>query len=460
MNTSADQTATPRVHVLHWRQETRATVTLALPLVFTLLAYMAILTTDVLMMGWLGPKSLAAGSLSAHFYGFFEFFCMATLGAVAPIVAQNIGARRFRNVRRSVRQGLWLAVILTVPCSIIIWHTGSFLVLLGQDPELAFAGQAYVRWMVLGLQPAMWHTVFHEFLTAHARPRASLVIMVLGIAINGLADYALMFGHFGFPQMGLEGAGIASAFVSTFMFLMMLAFISLDRRLKRYVMLGRFWRADWSQLMELLRVGIPMGVTEMAEGGMFAASALLMGLVGTEALAAHAITVQCAALAFMVPLGIGQAATVRVGRAVGAGNLPAATRAGWNAQIIGICFAFLPAAAFWFLGSTLVALFLDTSLPGNNTTVDFAVSFFAIAALFQFADSTQVTALGALRGYKDTRGPMIVALVGYWGIGLPSAAFFGIYLGYGGEAIWYSLVAGLTVVSAFLLWRLKLQTRT
>jgi MATE family multidrug resistance protein len=312
--------------------------------------------------------------------------------------------------------------------------------------------------MVLGFLPGLWFVVLSEFLVAHTRPRATLVVFVLAIGINALADYALMFGHFGFPRLGLIGAGVASATVSTFMFLALLSFVLIDRRLRRYRLLGRFWRADWSQLYEIVRLGLPIAVAHLAEVGMFLASALLMGLIGTAALAAHAIANQCAVIAYMVPYGIAQAATVRVGRAVGAGKHRAMARAGWTAVALGIGFAFLPAAAFWFLGGAIVDLFLDTARPENRLTIDLAVSFLAIAALFQIADASLATAFGALRGLKDTRGPMLISLAGYWGLGLTSAAVFGVYLGFGGQAIWISLVVAVSVVGALLVRRFRVRS--
>jgi MATE family multidrug resistance protein len=444
--------------VILWSQEARATVTLAVPLVLIELAWVAMVTTDVVMMGWLGPESLAAGQLAGQFYLFFEYFVIGVLAAVVPILSQHLGARRYRMVRRSFRQGVWVAVIVALPCMAMIWHAQAILVLLGQDPDLASAGQSYVRFMVLGFLPGLWFVVLSEFLAAHTRPRATLVVTVLGIGINALADYALMFGHFGFPRLGLIGAGVASATVSTFMFLALLSFVLIDRRLRRYRLLGRFWRADWSQIYEIVRLGLPIAVAHLAEIGMFLAATLLMGLIGTAALAAHAIANQCAVIVYMVPYGIAQAATVRVGRAVGAGKHRAMARAGWTALALGIGFAFLPAAAFWFFGGAIVDLFLDTARPENKTTIDLAVSFLAIAALLQFADATQATAFGALRGLKDTRGPMLISLAGYWGLGLTSAAVFGIYLDFGGQAIWISLAVAVSVVGALLVRRFSIRS--
>jgi MATE family, multidrug efflux pump len=442
-----------------WSEEARATVTLAVPLVLIQLAYIAMVTTDKVMMGWLGPESLAAGQLAEQLYILLEYFAIGVLYAVAPILSQHLGGRRYRQVRRTFRQGLWLAVIVALPCMAMIWHTQAILVLLGQDPDLASAGQSYARFMVLGFLPGLWFVVLAEFLAAHLRPRATMVVTVLGIGLNALADYALMFGHFGSPRLGLIGAGVASAAVTVFMFLALLTFVLIDRRLRRYRLLGRFWRADWSQIYEIFRLGLPLAVAHLAEVGMFLASTLLMGLIGTAALAAHAIANQCAAIAYMVPYGLAQAATVRVGRAAGAGKPQAMARAGWTALALGLGFAFLPATAFWFLGGAIADLFLDTARPENKTTIELAVSFLAIVTLLQFADATQATALGALRGLKDTRGPMLISLAGYWGLGLTSAAVFGIYLDFGGRAIWISLTVAVSVVGALLVRRFWGQSR-
>ncbi|MBT7757011.1 MAG: MATE family efflux transporter [Rhodospirillaceae bacterium] len=442
-----------------WHREGGALAKLAAPLALTQLATMAIVTTDVVMMGWLGPGALAAGSLAGHFYGFFNYVAMGLLGAVAPILAQHLGARQFRMVRRTVRQGFWAAVIVAVPCIAIIWQVEAILMLFGQDPDLASAGGSYLRLMVAGFIPGLWYLVLSEFLAAHVRPRPALLVTVLAIGFNGIADYALMFGHFGFPRLELVGAGIASAVVNVLMFLGLLCFVLMDRRLRRYRLLGRFWRPDWPRFFEIVRLGLPIAVIAMAEFGMFLASALLMGLLGTTPLAAHAIALQCVAVVYMVPLGISQAAAVRVGRAVGSGNPLAAARAGWVAMAVSFALAVLPALLFWFWSDGLVGLFLDGARPGNQATMDLAVSLLAVAALFQFADATQVTALGALRGLKDTRGPMLIAVGGYWGLGLPGAALFGIYLNFGGQAIWIGLAMGLFVVSVLLVWRFRVQSR-
>lgn len=442
-----------------WRTESAAIIALAVPLALTQLSHIAVVTTDVVMMGWLGPTSLAAGTLANHYYWFFDMFAMGLVGAVAPIVAQHLGARRFREVWRAVRQGIWAALIISVPCITAIWFSGSALVLLGQDAALSGLAQDYLRHMVIGFVPGLCFVALASFLAAHTRPRAVLVVAVLAIGINGVADYGLMFGNSGLPRLELAGAGIASATVSTFMFLGLLGFVLIDRRLRRYRLLGRFWRPDWSQLREIFKVGLPIAVTVLAEIGMFLAAALLVGLLGTEALAAHAIALQCTAIAYMIAYGICQAATVRVGRAVGAGDHGGAARAGWTALSIGLIYAVIPALAFWFAGGFLVDLYLGSGQSGTDVVKSLAVSFLAIAALFQFIDCAQVTIMGGLRGLKDTRAPMLFALVRYWGLGLPFAAYFGIYQGYGGQGVWGGLALGLSVVGICPIARFRVRSR-
>ena len=441
-----------------WRRESRAIIVLALPLALTQLSHIAMVTTDVVMMGWLGPTALAAGTLANHYYWFFDMFAMGLVSAVAPILAQDLGGRRFRQVRRTIRQGFWAAALLSLPCAAAIWHTQPVLEALGQDPALSAAAQSYLRHMGIGFLPGLCFIVLGAFLAAHTRPRATLVVAVLGIVVNGIADYGLIFGHFGLPRLELIGAGIASATVSSFMFLSLLAFVLLDRRLRRYRLFGRFWRADWARFRDIFRIGLPMGITTLAEIGMFTAAALLVGLLGTDALAAHAIAVQCAAIVYMIADGIAKAVMVRVGRATGAGDHRGAARAGWAGITLGLGYALLPALAFWLFGGAIVDLYLGPARPETMPVRELAIAFLFVVALSQLADGTQVTAMGALRGLKDTQRPMLIALLGYWGLGLPIGAYFGIYLNFGGEAIWSGLAIGLTVVSVCLVERFRVMS--
>ncbi len=426
---------------------------LSLPLVGSQLAAIAMATTDVIMMGWLGSAQLAAGALGSALYMPILHFGFGVATAVAPMAAQALGARDYRGVRRSVRQGFWVATAFGAIFAIPLWQSGSIFLLLGQKPELAALAQGYLRAAQWGLIPLLWLIVLRGFLTAHSRPRAVFVIMVIGIGVNALGNYALMFGNFGFPRLELVGAGVSTSLVDAFMALALIAFVLWDRKLRRYGLFVRFWRADWPRFVEVLRLGAPIGLTVLAESSLFGAAGILMGLIGTAELAAHAVALQCAAVAFMIPLGISHAVTARVGLAVGARDRAAVGRAGWVALWLGIVCTLISASLFWFAGEWLVGLYLDIDDVANAPVVGLAVSFLLIAALFQLVDGAQVIAAGALRGLRDTRVPMFLAIFGYWIVGLPTSAALAFWLDLGGLGVWIGLAVGLAVVAGLAVWR-------
>ncbi len=257
--------------------------------------------------------------------------------AVSPIIAQILGrpGRRgkVRDVRRVVRQGFWVASALGVPFMIVSWQVRPIVIFFGQDPDLAVMAEAYMHALLWAFLPALWFVVLRCFVSAFGRTRAVLTVTLWGVAFNAVCGYALIFGHFGMPALGMLGAGISAALTHGSMAGLLLAHVLTDRQFRRYQLLGRLWRPDWSRFFEIFRIGLPIGGMWVLEGGVFAAALFLMGLIGTVEIAAHQIALQCAAIAFMVPLGISQAATVRVGLAAGAGSVPQIRRAGWTAIV-------------------------------------------------------------------------------------------------------------------------------
>ncbi len=455
----ADAVVQPPNPVNSWGAEARAMLWLSLPLILAQLASIGISTTDVVMMGWLGPAQLAGGALGQNMMFPVYLFGLGVVTAVAPLASQSVGAGDHRGARRSVRQGLWVGLVIGVPATALLWQSEAILLQLGQAPETAALAQSYLRPAAFSLIPWFWIVALRCFVTALSRPRVVLVATLLGVALNALGNYALMFGNFGFPRLELAGAGLSSALVNLFMFLLLAGYILWDREFKRYDLFVRFWRSDWPRFWELWRVGLPIGLTILAESLLFASAGLLVGLISTDALAAHAIALQCVAVAFMVPLGISQATTARVGLVIGAGDLPAVGRAGWAALALGIFLMAGFALAFWSYGEVLVDLFLDLDLAENQPVLPLAVSFIAVAALFQFFDGGQVVLAGALRGMKDTRVPMWIAVFGYWGVGFPVSLLLGFELGYGGEGVWMGLVVGLGVVFFLQIWRFRRRGR-
>ncbi|MHB2167711.1 MATE family efflux transporter [Alsobacter sp. R-9] len=438
-----------------WLAEARATLVLAWPMILTNLAQTGMTATDVLMMGRLGPQAVAAGALGANLYFAVLIFGIGVMSATSAMIAAERGRNRYavREVRRTVRQGLWASVMVSLPSWVVLWNGEAIMLLLGQEPALAAMAGAYLRTLMLSMLPFLAYLVLRSFVAALERPRWALVACVIALVFNAGANWVLMFGHLGAPALGLVGSGIATALSSLLMFGLLAAVVMRDRRFRRYRLFGRFWRPDWARLAQFWRLGLPIGATLFFEVSIFNAAVFLMGLIGSTALAAHAIAIQIASLTFMVPMGFGQAVTVRVGLAYGARDREAVGLAGWTAFALGTGFMALMALVMVTTPRPLIGAFLDLDLPSNAAVIELAVVFLAVAAVFQVADGAQVLGAGMLRGLHDTRVPMMYALAGYWGIGLPMAALLGFLTPLGGTGIWMGLAAGLAVVAVLMTWR-------
>ena len=435
-----------------WGAEIRATLALAWPLVLINLSNLALGTTDVIMMGWMGAQALAAGALANNLNFALLIFGIGLVTATSPLVAIELGRKRHsvRDVRRSVRQGLWAAITISLPIWAILWNGERIMLAFGQEPHLAAEAARYIRTLQWGILPFLAFVVLRNFVSALQRPMVALLVGIAAIPVNGALNYWLMFGGLGIEPLGLMGAGIGTAITNLLTFVALAVVISLHRRFRRYFLFGRFWRPDWRRYREIWRLGLPIALTLSFEVTIFNAAAFLMGLIGQDALAAHAIALQLPSLIFMVPLGIGMAATVRVGLAYGARDRDGIARAGWTAFGIAMIYACLTMVLLITAGRPLVGIFLDLDLPTNQAAIGLAVTFLVYGGLFQLFDSGQAVASGMLRGLGDTRMPMVYAAIGYWGIGLPLSILLGFWTGLAGEGIWIGLATGLAVVSAML----------
>ncbi|MHA6690114.1 MATE family efflux transporter [Devosia sp. A449] len=442
-----------------WGAELRATFALAWPLVVAQLAQNALTATDVIMLGWLGPTYLAGGTLATTFIMPFLVCGIGIVGAVAPLVAQARGARDIKAVRRVVRQGLWAAIALAILFIPILWQIRHIYAALGQDPVTTLMAEQYIHAGVWMLFPALAIIALRSLLSAFDATRIILLITVGGVLFNAFVNYALIFGNFGFPRLELRGAAIATVLANIVMFVLMLAYVLRQRRFKRFYVLMRFWKPDWPRFREIFRIGTPIGLTVLAEVGLFTAAALLMGLLGTDEVAAHAIALQCASMAFMVPLGLGIAATVRVGMAYGRGDPEGVRKAGWTAFALGTSFMVVSCTLFLTLGPSIVSLFLDPRVPENANALMLAGTFLVVAGLFQLVDGAQVVAAHALRGLSDTKIPMVFAILGYWAVGFPLAWVLGFVVGWRGVGIWLGLAAGLAAVAIVLVARFAMRER-
>ena len=440
-----------------WRDEIVAMLKLAMPLVATSLAQHALTTTDVLMMGWLGPDALAAGALAFNLYFNLAMFGIGVLAATPAMIAYERGRSRYgfavREVRRTVRQGFWAAITLTIPYWLILWQSESILLLLGQEPALARDAALYMHALQWGLLPYLFYVVLRSFVSAMERPLWSLIVGIVAVVFNAFANWCLMFGNLGFPRLELVGAGIASVAAASIMFGGLALVTLIDRRFRRYALFGRFWRPDWTRYREVWRLGAPVGAIVILETSVFGAVVFLMGIIGKPALAAHSIAIQIAALSFMVPLGISQAATVRVGRAYGAGNADAIRRAGWTAFTLGVGFMACMALVMVTIPHVLVGAFIAPVDAESAQVFALAVSYLLVAALFQIVDGAQAVGAGMLRGLHDTRVPMLYAGLGYWVLGLSSGATLAFWGKLEGVGLWLGLAIGLAIVAGLLLHR-------
>ena len=443
-----------------WRQELRATLWLAAPLAAANLAQMLVYAVDVIFVARLGEQALSASALATTIFGLMMWCFSGLTGACSPLIAAELGARRHavREVRRSVRMALWLAAGCAVAGMLVAAQGEAILLATHQDPEISRLAGLFLTVLLWAMPAALLSNVLRSFVSALGRPVIATAITLLSIAVNAAGNYAFVFGHWGGPALGLIGSAWSSVVTSWVAALAYCWLIHSDRRLRRYHVFGRWWRAEWLRLRELLRIGLPIALIILAEGGLFSSAAFLMGLIGEAQLAGHAVALQVAALAFQIPFGIGQAVTIRVGYHYGAGDHAAIARAGKAALVMAMGYMALPAALMILTPRLVLQMYVDPAAAKNAAMVGYAVQFLAVAAAFQLFDGLQAVLAGALRGLQDTRMPMVLALGGYWLIGFTTSAWLGLGTPLAGLGVWLGLAVGIVVVSLLLLHRWRART--
>ena len=434
-----------------WTEHFRAVLTLGLPLVGTNIAGFLIHMTDTLMLGWYDVSALAAATLATSFWFVLYIFGSGFAMAVMPLVATAHTSGDDVRVRRVTRMGLWLSLMFAVAVlPILFWSEAVFLAL-GQEAEIAALAQEYLRIAAFGMIPGLIVAVFRSFLSALERTGFILFLTLVSLILNAVINYALIFGNFGAPELGLRGAAIASVFVQASWALGCAIYIA--RQLPQFRLFQRWWRSDRTIMVEVFALGVPIGLTMLAESGLFSASAVLMGMLGEIELAAHGIAIQIAGAAFMWHLGMSQAATVRAGNALGRRDASGMRRGAWTAIAVSGVFAILAVIAFLTVPELMASAFIDPDDPARDAVMAVAVVLLAMAALFQFVDAAQVMALGLLRGVQDTKVPFYIAAFSYWVIGIPVSYVLGFHSPLGAAGIWLGLVAGLSFAAVLLMVR-------
>ncbi len=426
----------------------RAILTLGLPLVGGHLGQMAIGVTDTVMLGWYSIEALAAVTLASTYFFVLFIFGSGFAWAVMPMVASFAAEDDEVSIRRSTRMGLWLSLafgVLAMP--LMIWSE-PILMQLGQGDALAATAGRYLAVAGWGIIPALLVMVLKSYLAALERTQVVLWITLASAVVNALANYALIFGNWGAPELGVVGAAWAS--VTTQIVSLVGIVIYVVWVMPQHRLFVRMWRADSQMLRQVFKLGWPISITSLSEVGLFAASAMMMGWLGTIPLAAHGIAVQLASITFMVHLGISNVATIRAGNAYGRRDRPHMARGAIIALAMSLGFAALTTISFVGWPEALISIFMQRDEPTRADILAIGVGLLIMAALFQLVDGAQVIALGLLRGVQDTKMPMVIAAFSYWVIGIPCSYLLGFTFGYGGIGVWSGLVIGLGIAALLL----------
>lgn len=459
--TAPEPLATAKAPAALWREEFRATAVLASPMILTNLTGTLIHATDVLLLGKLGPEALAAGAIGTNFVMSITIFGMGLVTAASPLIAAAMGRRSnaVKDVRRTFQQACWAALLFVLPVWALLWNSENLFLALGQQPEIAATAGLFVRALQWGVLPFLLYLVCRSFVGALEQPIWSLVIGIVAVIFNAVINYGLILGNFGLPQMGVLGAGIGSSLTHCMMFGGMTIVLMRHRRFRRFKLFHAFWRPDLTRLRDIFRLGWPISLQMGFEATVFALAILMMGWIGSAEVAAYAIALQLCAITFMVPLGVAQATTIRVGLAYGRVDHAMIHRAGWTGAVIGTGFMALMALIMWGFPTALMSLFIDPALPGSMRVIEIGVGFLAMAALFQIFDGAQVVGAAMLRGLQDTTWPMWFALFSYWIVCLGVGYILAFPLGMKGDGVWVGFVAGLAMAAVLMLSRWHMRAR-
>jgi len=432
-----------------FRRETVALVQLTWPMVITNLSYLGMRFTDTVFAGRLSPEDLAGVSVGGDLWVPVILFIMGILLAVSPTVSHAYGADRLVDIGATVRQALWLALLASLPGWMLLAHGDVLMRAIGVQPDVIPLAAGYLDAIAWGLPAIAMFYVLRFASEAVSRTRPLLLVASVGLLLNVFADWVLMYGKFGFPALGAIGTGYASAIVQWAMFLVLLVYVYRANAFRAFRIFEKFEWPQWAPNRELIRLGFPIAVAIFMEGTLFSGVGLMMATLGTTVVAGHQIAVNWAALMFMVPMGIAGGITVRVGQSLGRGNPEQARFSGVTGIFLCVGIMVLSALTMILFRDHIVALYTR-----NPEVTAMALSLLWVAAAFQLFDGLQVAASGVLRGYKDTRVPMIMTLVAYWFVGFPVAWIGGIVLGFGPIVIWLGLIAGLLVAGVLLMFRL------
>lgn len=435
--------------------ETRTILTIAIPLTAAYIAEMAMVITDMVIVGRLGSGELAAVGLAGDLFWIFLLIGMGVISVVGVFAAQSHGAGNREETIRVGEQGMIAAAFTSLPVMACVWYLEPLLRAANQDPDVVRLVGEYARVLTWAVPPALWFVALRNYATALARSAAVGWIMIAAVAVNFALNYTLVYGRFGFPPLGVSGAGIGTALVNWAMFACLALAIRRDSRLSRYRVRLVPRRIEWALLRSLFRLGIPVALTQIVSGAMFSCAAVLVGIISAPTLAAQQIVYSVLYLALSAAGGLGDATRVRVAFGVGRRDIRAARASARIAIVFTVVATLLACCCLWLVPGPLVSIFLDTNSAENRQVLAIAISLSAAAGLFLLLDGLQMVLANALRGLRDTRSPLWIALTGYWGLGLGSGTVLCFALDFGARGLWWGLAAGVLLCDLLLLRQLR-----
>ncbi len=433
------------------RQDILPLIRLGMPLVGSSIAAFAIHMTDTIMLGWYDVTALAAVTLGSSWWFILYIFGAGFGFAVMPLVAAAAAKGDDTRARRVTRMAFWLSLAFFAAVLPLLWWSGTIFLWMGQQVVIAGEAQKYLRIAGFGIAPGLLVVVLRSYLSAQHMTAILLWVTLGGVVFNAGVNYILIFGNFGAPELGIRGAAMASVLIQTLTMLILAVYSNL--KLPEIKLFQRIWKADGEALSQVFRMGVPIGLTSLAESGLFSASAVMMGWIGELELAAHGIALQLAALAFMFHVGMSQASTIRAGGDYGRNDAVGLRRTAWASLIVGLSFSVIVVSTFTTIPEVLVGLFVDPLEPQRLALITIAAKLLMFAALFQFVDAGQIIALSLLRGVQDTAVPMWLATISYWIIGLPAGYVLAFVVGLNEVGLWLGLCIGLGMAALTLMWR-------
>lgn len=433
--------------------EAREFLKLAIPLASAQVAQAATGFVDTVMMGWLGQEVLAAGGLAAMIFMALMMTGVGIISGVSPLVAAAYGAKNRQRVGQITRQGLWIALLLVIPGMQIIANLDALMYQFGQASTTVTLADTYLRIMAWGLFPAIAFAVLRGTIAALAQARPVMVIVIAATVFNGCGNYVLAFGKLGFPPMGIAGLAIASVLAHWIMFLSLLSYMLWHQPLRTYSLFQTMHRLDVKIVRQLLWIGVPIGISAILEYGLYTTITLLMGALGTHVLAAHQVVLQTVMLLFMIPLAMSYAATVRVGQWFGKQNWQQVRQAAFVSVGLAVAFMVVTAIALFTYPQQIIGLYLNLDDPANAEVFNIGVAIMKVAAFGQILDGVQRTANGVLQGLQDTRIPMLLGSISYWGIGLTTSYLLGFHTSLAGVGVWIGSYLGLATAAIAFIWR-------